>query len=220
MTPHHPLWHGTEPLVLASHSAARRAVLQAAGIPVDATAAQVDERSIEKQLVAASEGHNTVTPDVLATKLASAKALDVSRRHPGRFVLGGDQVLTCGQENQGFQENQRFHKPETRDNAARQLAQLAGRHHRLTSAACLARDGVILDTCASHAVMTMRALTPDQIWAYLAAAGNGILASAGGYHIEGLGVHLFETIEGDHFTIQGLPLLGVLNLLRHQGLLA
>jgi septum formation protein len=202
------LWHGIEPLVLASTSTARRAMLAAAGIPADCMAAQVDERSIEDQLP-----HGT-DPQIIATALASAKALDVSRRFPGRFVLGGDQVLTLGPN------HQRFHKPQTHLKAADQLATLAGKTHQLTSAAALARDGQVISTCASHALMTMRALSGAQISAYLEAAGMDILSSAGGYHIEGLGVHLFDKIGGDHFTIQGLPLLGVMRLLRDQDLLA
>jgi septum formation protein len=209
MRTHHPLWRGTQPLVLASSSAARRALLTATGIPADIIPANVDERAIETRL--AVQG---TAPADLAIGLASAKALEVSQRSGSRWVLGGDQILTLEPG------RQRFHKPETFANAARQLGELAGQTHLLTSAAALAYDGTIIGTCASHALLTMRALRDDQINTYLAAAGEGILASAGGYHIEGLGVHLFEKIQGDHFTIQGMPMLGLLKLLRDQELLA
>jgi septum formation protein len=209
MSTHHPLWRGTQPLVLASSSAARRTLLASAGVPADIMPANVDERAIETRLAAQRTG-----PADLAIGLASAKALEVSRRSGRRWVIGGDQILTLEPG------RQRFHKPETFANAARQLGELAGQTHQLTSAAALAYDGAIIGTCANHARLTMRTLRADQINTYLVAAGEGILASVGGYHIEGLGVHLFEKIEGDHFTIQGMPMLGLLKLLRDQELLA
>ncbi|MFC7395910.1 Maf family protein [Chelatococcus sp. GCM10030263] len=202
-----PLWLSAEPLLLASTSATRRALVEAAGIPIEAEDPGVDERAVEGPLRASG----TSTAEI-ALHLARAKALAVSMRHPGRLVLGGDQTLACG--------DSAFTKTKDRAAAHDQLARLAGRTHHLHSAAALARDGaIVFDVCQS-AALTMRAMDDAFIARYLAAAGDAVLHSVGGYQLEGIGIQLFARIEGDHFTILGLPLLPVLEALRREGYLA
>lgn len=198
------LWRRSEPLILASGSATRRAMLLAAGIPVDVVKPEVDERGIEAGLA----GQGASAREV-AQALAVAKAQAVSQERPGRLVLAADQTLACDGAN--------FHKPADPAAAAAQLASLGGRTHHLHSAFALARDGEIVDDGVASASLVMRALSPDFIAAYCAAAGPAILQSVGAYQLEGLGAQLFESIEGDHFTILGLPLLAVLAALRRQG---
>jgi septum formation protein len=202
-----PLWLSPEPLLLASTSATRRALVEAAGLSIELEDPRVDERSVEAPLRAS--GASTAE---IALHLARAKALAVSRRHPGRLVLGGDQTLACGDAD--------FTKPKDRAAAHDQLARLAGRTHHLHSAAALARDGAIVFDVSESAALTMRAMEDDYIARYLAASGDAVLRSVGGYQLEGIGVQLFAKIEGDHFTILGLPLLPVLEALRREGCLA
>lgn len=201
------LWLAGEPLLLASGSTTRRDMLMAAGVPVEALAARIDERAIEAALQEKVEPANAV-----AAALARAKALAVSQARPGRTVLGADQTLTC--------EGISFHKPATSAAAMGQIATLAGKPHELHSAFALARDGAVLAEGVASARLTMRPLTPGFIATYLAELGPLALASVGGYQIEGLGAQLFEAVDGDHFTILGLPLLAVLAALRDLGLLA
>ncbi|MEA2942724.1 MAG: nucleoside triphosphate pyrophosphatase [Bradyrhizobium sp.] len=198
------MWRGTKPLILASQSRARQALLANAGIPFEAIPARLDERAIE--LASALS-----TPGELAGLLARDKALFVSEKHPDRFVVGADQTLILGER--------LFSKPAGHAQAAAQLRALAGQSHELYSATAVARDGEILFEDVSIARMTMRSLDDAAISAYLDAAGEAVTTSVGAYQLEGLGVHLFERIEGDHFTILGLPLLPLLKFLRSQGLL-
>lgn len=198
------VWRGPKPLILASQSAARQALLANAGIAFEAIPAGLDELAIQL----ASE---LSEPGEIAALLARDKALFVSEKHPDRFVLGADQTLILGAR--------LFNKPAGRAQAAAQLRALAGRSHELHSAAAVARGGEILFENVSIARMTMRPLDEGAISAYLDAAGEAITTSVGAYQLEGLGVHLFEYIEGDHFTILGLPLLPLLKFLRSQGLL-
>ena len=142
----------------------------------------------------------------IAAALARAKVLEVSARHPGRHVLGGDQTLEIG--------DALLSKPEGREGARAHLRQLSGRAHQLHAAAALALDGEILLAVEDHATLTMRDLTDAFIDAYLDAAGAAVLGSVGAYQIEGLGIHLFERVEGQHAVIMGLPLLGVIAGLR------
>jgi septum formation protein len=157
------------------------------------------------------QGSGLSAPVDIAALLAGEKALAVSARLPGRFVVGADQTLALGE--------QLFSKPAGRAQAAEQLRALAGRSHDLHSAVAVARNGKILFSDVSAAQMTMRQLTGADIRAYLDHAGEAVTSSVGAYQLEGLGVHLFERIEGDHFTILGLPLLPLLAFLRSERLL-
>ena len=201
------LWLSDQPLLLASGSTTRRDMLLAAGIPVEIVRPEIDERAIEAPLLAGG-----AAPEAVAAALACAKALAVSQARPGRIVLGADQTLTC--------DGEAFHKPPTRMAAADQIAALAGRTHELRSAFVIARDGAPVVEGVAVARLTMRSLSPGFIISYLDAAGDAALSSVGGYQIEGPGAQLFERIEGDHFTILGLPLLAVLAALRDLGQLA
>jgi septum formation protein len=201
------LWRLADPLLLASGSLTRRALLTSAGIPLDVEPPRVDERAIEG--VAREAGADL---GGVATALADAKALEVSGRRPGRLVLGADQTLDC--------EGATFHKPDDREEAGRQIAHLSGRTHVLHSAVALARDGELLARLRDDARLTMRALSPEAVALYLDLAGGAVTTSVGAYQLEGAGIHLFERIEGDHSTILGLPLLPVLAALREHGALA
>lgn len=201
------LWLAGEPLLLASGSATRREMLEMAGVPVEVVKPEIDERVIEAPLVAAGS-----PPETIAAALACAKALAVSQARPTRFVLGADQTLTC--------DGEAFHKPQTIMAAADQIAALAGRSHELHSAFVLAKAGSTVAEGVAVARLTMRDLSPDFIIGYLDDVGGAALSSVGGYQIEGKGAQLFDRVEGDHFTILGLPLLAVLAELRDQGLLA
>ena len=199
------IWHGKQPLVLASQSRARQMLLANAGISFDAVPADIDERGLQKN-------SGLVAPGEIAGLLAREKASFVSRQNPGRYVIGADQTLTLG--------SQLFSKPAGRAQAAEQLRQLAGHAHELHSAVAVARDGKILFSDVAVAKMTMRRLDESEIEAYLDQAGQAVTTSVGAYQLEGIGVHLFERIEGDHFTILGLPLLPLLAFLRGEGLLS
>lgn len=191
-------------LVLASASAARAALLAQAGVAFTTDPADLDEASI----AAAVKGD----PESLARELARCKALAVSARHPGRLVLGADSVLD-------FQGRSIAKSPDL--TAARALLEeLAGREHRLVSAVCLARDGAVAWDHAAIATLKMRAFSAAFLDAYLAAEGGKILSSVGCYHFEGAGAQLFELVQGDYFSILGLPLLPVLAALRQQAILA
>ncbi|MFK8254053.1 Maf family protein [Ancylobacter terrae] len=192
------------PLVLASKSTARRALLAAAALPFDSAVADVDERALEDETRAAGGG-----PVEVARRLAAAKALAVAADHPGRLVIGADQTLALGEE--------ALHKPADRAAAFNQIARLAGRTHMLHAAIAVARDGQVLFETVASARLAMRPLDAAAIEAYLDAAGAAVLGSVGGYQLEGLGIHLFEAVEGDHSTILGLPLLPLLAFLRAQG---
>jgi septum formation protein len=199
------LWRGTKPLILASQSLARQVLLANAGIAFEAVPAEIDERAVEL-------ASGLSLPAEIATLLAREKAVSVSLRHPGQFVVGADQTLALGERV--------FNKPDGRAQAALQLQALAGRTHELHSAVAVARDGETLFADAAIARMTMRPLDDAAISAYLDAAGEAVTASVGAYQLEGVGIHLFERIEGDHFTILGLPLLPLLKFLRGERLLA
>lgn len=207
MTEQTTFWRGDAPLILASGSATRLQLLEAAGLPVEVVRPDVDERAIEADFLAMGG-----SPAGVAAALADAKALSVSPSHPGRTVLAADQMLIC--------EGRPFHKPEDAAAAERQIATLAGRKHELTSAFTLARNGRIVGRGASSAALAMRPLTSDFIRDYVALAGPAATSSVGGYQLEGLGIHLFEAIEGDHSTILGLPMLSLLATLRELDLVA
>jgi septum formation protein len=198
------LWRGKDPLILASQSRARQTLLANAGISFEAVPAEIDERAVQQASGLASPGD-------IAALLAREKALSVSVRQPEKFVVGADQTLALGER--------QFSKPAGPTQAAEQLRALAGQRHELHSAVAVARDGKILFADVAVAHMTMRRLSESEIDAYLDEAGAGVTTSVGAYQLEGLGVHLFERIEGDHFTILGLPLLPLLAFLRSQRLL-
>ena len=198
------LWRGKHPLILASRSQARQALLANAGIDFEAVPADIDEREIQK-------ASGLSAPGDVAALLARQKALWVSSRQPDRFVVGADQTLARGAR--------LFSKPAGRAQAAEQLRALAGGSHELHSAVAVARDGQILFEGAAVARMTMRQLGEPEITAYLDEAGEAVTSSVGAYQLEALGVHLFEHIAGDHFTILGLPLLPLLAFLRDARLL-
>ena len=199
------LWRGESPLILATQSRARQMLLANAGLDFEAVPADIDERGIQ-------QSSGLTSPGDIAALLAREKARAVSGRRPGQFVVGADQTLALG--------TRLFSKPAGRAQAAEQLRALAGNRHELHSAVAVARDGNILFETVSVAEMTMRPLTGAEIEAYLNAAGEAVTSSVGAYQLEGLGVHLFERIEGDHFTILGLPLLQLLAFLRSEQLLA
>lgn len=200
------LWRGERPLVLASGSAARRVLLQSAAVPLHVVPAAVDEREAEAPLHRAG-----APPADVAAHLAVAKASAVSATYPDDLVLGADQTLALG--------SRMFTKPVDRAEASASLNALSGRTHTLHSAWGLVRNGRVLESGVEDARLTMRKLGPDFLDWYLEHEGALLFGSVGAYRLEGVGVHLFERIEGDHSTILGLPLLPVLGALRHLGYL-
>jgi septum formation protein len=199
------LWRGELPLILASQSRARQMLLANTGIGFESIAAGIDERAI-------AQASGLSSPREIAALLARKKSLFVSTRRPAHYVVGADQTLALG--------TRLFSKPASRAMAAEQLRDLAGASHELHSAVAVARDGKIMFEEVTIARMTMRRLNETEIEAYLHEAGEAVTSSVGAYQLEGLGVHLFERIQGDHFTILGLPLLPLLDFLRSEGLLA
>jgi len=199
------LWLADQPLVLASKSESRRATLENAGIPIDIHPADIDERAVEARAKANDPGS-------VAALLAREKARTIAARMPGRLVLGADQTLTLGAR--------RFSKPNDAAAARKQLRALKGQTHELHSALALVRDGAIAFEHLEVARLTMREFSDRFLDTYLAAAGAMVTASVGAYQVEKLGIQLFDRIDGDHFTILGLPLLALLDRLRREGLLA
>ena len=198
------MWRGEQPLVLASKSATRLTLLVHAGVPVETVAADVDERALQ-------DAAGDTDPAGIALLLARAKALSGSKAAPGRLVLGADQTLALGP--------MIYHKPVSVEAARKQLLELAGQTHALHSAGAVALDGEVLFDTVVSAFLTMRPMTDETLSAYLAAAGPRVLTSVGAYQLESVGVHLFTRVDGDHFTILGLPLLQLLPFFREQGLL-
>jgi septum formation protein len=166
--------------------------------------ADVDERGLQ-------QNSELSAPGAIAALLAREKARYISARKAGHYVIGADQTLAL--------DNQLFNKPGGRAAAAEQLRALSGRTHELHSAVAVALDGEIMFETMAVARMTMRPLSGEDIRTYLDAAGDTVTTSVGAYQLEGLGVHLFERIEGDHFTILGLPLLPLLAFLRRERLI-
>jgi septum formation protein len=199
-----PLWLYHEPLVLASRSKVRQTLLAAAGIPVDVHPADLDERELEAQ----SPSHQ---PGAVATFLATKKALSVEMSNPGRLVLGADQLLAL--------DGKRFSKPGDRATARAQLLELSGRAHTLYSAIAFVQNARVQFEYVSTARMTMRKLSERFLDRYLDVLGNAATESVGAYQLEGLGVHLFERVDGEYFTVLGLPLMEVLAFLRQRGCL-
>ncbi|MBR1140561.1 MULTISPECIES: Maf family protein [Bradyrhizobium] len=198
------LWCGDERLVLASQSRARRMLLENAGLACEAVPADIDERALQSEA-------GLVAPYEIALHLAQAKARAVSAAKPNCYVVGADQTLALGER--------MFNKPAGRQQAMQQLLALAGRTHALHSAIAVVRNGEVLFSHVAVAWMTMRSLTESDVATYLDTAGQAVLSSVGAYQLEGLGVHLFDRIDGDHFTILGLPLLPLLAYFREARLL-
>lgn len=194
-------------VVLASGSRTRAEMLERAGVRVTLAPAAVDEEEIK--LAARAEG--TPVEDV-AEALAELKAQRVTRKHPGALVIGADQMLEC--------EGRWFDKPADRDAARAQLQDLRGKTHRLVSCAVVIRDGERLWHHVDRARLTMRPFSDAFVDSYLNAAGDDVLGSVGAYHLEGLGAQLFHRVDGDFFTILGLPLLPLLGFLRVHGVIA
>lgn len=195
-----------ERIILASGSPFRRELLERAGVTFAVVRPEIDERAVEATL----DGTGA-TPEELALVLAEAKALDVAGRFPDALVIGSDQTLSL--------DDRLFHKPRDLEEARRTLLALAGRTHHLNSAAVLAQGEVTAWRHVETARMTMRKLDPASIGRYLARVGEHALASVGAYQVEGQGIRLFEKIEGDIFTVVGLPLLPLLGALRENGAL-
>lgn len=198
------LWQSKMPLVLASKSAARRALLSAAKIPFETIDVELDEREVEAPLRNANASASEI-----AAQLARAKARQGSALCPDRLVLGADQTLSF--------DGKVLIKPATLAQAHQQLADFSGRTHELKSAACMMRNGDILFETVATAKLTCRNFDDDFINRYIEATGTAVLESVGAYQIEALGIHLFARIEGDHATILGLPLLPLLAFLREDG---
>ena len=190
-------------LVLASASSIRAAMLVAAGVAHQVDPARVDESAIKQ----AHDGDDAA----LATVLAEAKAVDTSRRHSAKWVIGGDSLVSVG--------GQRFDKPACRDEAADHLRFFSGKQIRLTSAVALAVDGRIDWSHAAQAILHVRLLSDDFIHTYLKAEWPAVGSCVGVFRMEGRGVTLFNAVEGDHFTILGMPLLPLLGALRERGMM-
>ena len=197
-----PTLAASPPLILASNSTTRVTLLRNAGLAFSTASPGVDETALKHQALQLGR-----TPGEIALALAQTKSLAIHA--PGALVIGADQVLDLA--------GQILSKPGSLDGAQAQLRALSGCTHRLLSAISLAQDGVLLWQHTSIAHMTMRVLSEAEITRYLASAGPGILQSVGAYHYEGLGAHLFSAVEGDYYTILGLPLLPLLSFLRTQG---
>lgn len=195
----------SEPVILASKSAARRAVLEGAGVPVEIHVAGVDEDAVKSGLLA--EG---ATPRDIADALAELKALRVSAARQG-FVVGADQTL----EFQG----RLYDKAPTIEDARARLKLLRGHPHKLHSAVVVARNGETVWREVDTATLTMRDFSDAFLEHYLETEGPEALASVGCYRLEGPGAQLFSRVQGDYFAILGLPLLGLLDFLRQQGVL-
>jgi septum formation protein len=190
------------PLILASSSPIRRAMLEGAGVAHEAIGSTVDEgavKGLERD------------PSMIASQLAEAKALDVSRRHAREWVIGSDSVVSV--------DGRRFDKPAGRDQAAEHLRAFSGKAMRLTSAVAIARDGKVDWQHVESATLQVRPLSDEFIASYLEAEWPAVGYCVGVFRMEGRGVQLFQSVEGNHFTILGMPLIPLLGALRERGLL-
>ena len=193
-------------LVLASASRVRLALLRDAGLDVVADPAEIDEAAVKAEMRAQGMGI-----EMVAIELATRKAQVVAARHPESLVIGADQMLEAA--------GQWLDKPADRSAAARQLAALSHRSHRLVTAAVVVEGGREIWRIANTVVMHMRELSPSFIEHYLDRMGDAALASVGAYQLEGLGAQLITRVEGDYFSILGLPLLPLLTFLRNHGII-
>ena len=197
-------WLGDKPLVLASASTIRSSMLQQARIPHEVMPASIDERALQKQ-------YGAVLPAELANILATEKSIAVSVECPGHYVLGADQLCVCA--------DQILHKASGLEDLKQKLRYLRNREHTLISAATISIDGEVLARCQSEARLLVRDFSEEFLERYVAAGGVQLLQSSGGYMIEGDGVTLFDSIDGDLFTILGMPLIKILQALRVHGLM-
>lgn len=193
-------------VVLASGSRFRAAMLEAAGVPLTVDPPAVDEDAVKRAMRETDSGAAET-----AEALAALKAQQAGGRHPGALVIGADQMLEC--------ESSWFDKPADRTQARKTLLALRGRAHDLITAVCVVSDGLILWHHVAHARLTMRAFSDAFLESYLDRIGSAACDSVGAYQLEGLGAQLFSRIEGDHFTIVGLPLLPLLDFLRGHGVI-
>lgn len=193
------------PLILASASPSRRQLLANAGLDFEIEPSGVDEDEVKRSLLG-----ERARPRDIATTLAEMKAARVSARRVGALVIGADSTLACN--------GRLFDKPPTLAVARQQLGELGGQTHELHSAVVVAQNGARIWQAADRGLLTMRSFTDPFLDAYLARAGEAVCASVGAYQLEGLGAHLFSRIEGDYFTILGLPLLPLLAFLAEHGI--
>jgi septum formation protein len=193
------------PLILASASPSRRQLLAHAGLAFEIEPSGVDEDEVKLSLLG-----ERAKPRDIATTLAEMKAMRVSARRVGALVIGADSTLACN--------GRLFDKPPTLAAARQQLSDLGGQTHELHSAVVVAQNGARIWQAADHGLLTMRSFTDSFLDAYLARAGEAVCSSVGAYQLEGLGAHLFSRIEGDYFTILGLPLLPLLAFLAEHGI--
>jgi septum formation protein len=191
-------------LILASASPSRRQLLASAGLEFDVEPAAIDEDEVKRSL------GSRAAPQELASTLAEMKAVKVSSRHSEAMVVGADSTLACN--------GRMFDKPPTMEAARKQLQTLRGQTHELFSSVVVARGGARLWHWSERARLTMRPFNDGFIDTYLARAGKDVLASVGAYQLEGLGAHLFTRVDGDYFTILGLPLLPLLSFLAGHGI--
>lgn len=198
---------GAPAFILASTSASRQAMLRSAGVSFEAIPPRVDEDELKASLLA-----QKASPRAIADALAETKALKISSRIPGALVLGCDQVLSYGKA-------EMMDKPRSLEEAREHLQLLAGKEHKLISAAVIAQNGQPVWRVVDTATLTMRNVSPEFLDDYIAREGEALLTSVGCYRLEGLGAQLFSRISGDFFTILGLPLLQVLEYLRERKVL-
>jgi septum formation protein len=198
---------GRPPLILASASKSRARVLEAAGLAFIVEPPGLDESAMRQ----AVSGEGSLSPHDVAEVLARAKAEAVSDLAPKAYVIGGDQVLALGERI--------FSKPDSMEAARRQLLDLSGKAHTLHTAVAVAAGGETIWAETAIATLTMRKLSPEFIGRYLAAAGEEVLGSVGAYQLESIGAQLFEKIDGDYFSILGLPLIPLLDTLRREGVI-
>jgi septum formation protein len=198
---------GRPPLILASESKSRSRLLESAGLAFIVEPPGLDE-AVMRQAIS---GEEALLPHDVAEVLARAKAEAVSELAPKAYVIGGDQVLALGKTI--------LIKPDSMEDARRQLLDLSGKTHTLHTSAAVATNGEAIWAETTVATMTMRKLSPEFIGRYLAAAGDEVLGSVGAYQLEGLGVQLFDKIDGDYFSILGVPLIPLLDTLRREGVI-
>ena len=198
---------GRPPLILASSSKSRARLLEAAGLAFIVEPPGLDEATMRQAI----SGEGSLTPHDVAEVLARAKAEAVSDLAPQAYVIGADQILALGKTTMS--------KPDSMEAARRQLLDLSGKTHTLHTAIAVATNGETIWAETTVATLTMRKLSPEFIGRYLASAGEDVLGSVGAYQLESLGVQLFDKIDGDYFSILGLPLIPLLDTLRREGVI-